>query len=387
MGGLDCFDLAIVGAGPAGCWAALRMSAAGARVAILDGSHPREKPCGGGVTARALDIVRDAIDLRDVAAVPIGTASFEHGPSRLRMAIAGAAQPLVVASRRQFDAALLAAAMRAGARLIPSRVVEVTLDPGGWIVATRDGSLRAGWLFGADGPTSLVRRRVLRPFERADLSIATGFFVHGTTSDEITVAFDAEPAGYLWSFPRHDHLAMGVCAQADEGSAAALLSTASRWVRQNVPGPVQLVRYSWPIPSLRAATIEREQPAGARWMLLGDAGGMVDPITREGIFFALTSADAAADSLLGSANPAAAYTARVRASIHSELIRAARLKRRFFTPRFAGLMMRALQQSAPIRRVMSDLIAGRQTYHGLRRRLLGTMEVRLIWDTVVSRQS
>ena len=385
MSGLDRVDCAIVGAGPAGCRAALRMAAAGARVALLDGSHPREKPCGGGVTARALDVVRDAIDPRDVAAVPITTATFEHGPRRLRMALIGATQPLVIASRRQFDGALLAAATRAGARLISARVIDVTPDADGWIVTTRDGALHAGWLLGADGPTSLVRRRVLRPFDRADLSIATGFFVHGATSDEIAIAFDAQPAGYLWSFPRHDHLAVGVCAQADESSAAALLSTASRWVRQHVPGPVELVRYSWPIPSLRVATLQREQPAGPRWMLLGDAGGMVDPITREGIFFALTSADAAADSLLGSADPAAAYATRVRASIHSELIRAARLKGRFFTPRFTGLMMRALHESAPIRHVMSDLIAGRQTYHGLRRRLLGTLEVRLIWDTLVSR--
>jgi flavin-dependent dehydrogenase len=55
---MDRFDVAIVGAGPAGCRAAWRLARAGARVALFDGSHPREKPCGGGVTGRALDLVR-----------------------------------------------------------------------------------------------------------------------------------------------------------------------------------------------------------------------------------------------------------------------------------------------------------------------------------------
>ena len=266
--------------------------------------------------------------------------------------------------------------------MIPARVTDVTPHRDGWVVATRDGALSAGWLLGADGPNSLVRRRVLRPFDRADLSIATGFFVHGPTSREIAIAFNGPPAGYLWAFPRRDHLAVGVCAQADESSSAALLSSASRWIGGNVEGPVETVRYSWPIPSLRVATLQREQPAGPRWMLLGDAGGMVDPITREGIFFALLSADAAADSLLAGVDPAAQYSRRIRTAIHPELIRAARLKDWFFAPRFTGLLIRALEESAAIRHVMADLIAGRQTYHGLRRRLLMTLEVRLMWQVL-----
>ena len=113
-------------------------------------------------------------------------------------------------------------------------------------------------------------------------------------------------------------------------------------------------------------------------MLLGDAGGMVDPITREGIFFALVSAEAAADSLLGSGDPAARYAARIRPLVYEELIRAARLKARFFNPRFTGLLIHALEESAAIRAIMLDLIAGCQPYRGLRRRLLATMELGLM---------
>ncbi|MEO8076852.1 MAG: NAD(P)/FAD-dependent oxidoreductase [Acidobacteriota bacterium] len=383
MTSTDRFDVAIVGAGPAGCRAAWRMAKAGARVAMFDGSHPREKPCGGGVTGRALEFVHDAVEPRAFTAVAIQTATFAQGALLTRMAIAGpAADPprLVIASRREFDSALLAAAVAAGVCLIPARVLDVTPDGGGWAVATRDGIWRAGWLLGADGPNSLVRRRVLQPFARADLSIATGFFVHGATSREIAIAFEEDPPGYLWSFPRHDHLAVGVCAQADVTSVGALLPIASRWIARHATGTVRLERYSWPIPSLRAATLGRERPAGPGWMLLGDAGGMVDPITREGIFFALISGDAAAGSLLAGGDCAAEYTRRIRAAVHSELIRAARLKAHFFTPRFTRLLLHGLERSEGIRGVMADLISGRQPYHGLRRRLLSTFEVSLMVD-------
>src|SRR6476619_7897257 len=54
-------DIAVIGGGPAGAWAAYRLASRGARVTIFDPSHPREKPCGGGITGRALALVRDAM--------------------------------------------------------------------------------------------------------------------------------------------------------------------------------------------------------------------------------------------------------------------------------------------------------------------------------------
>lgn len=380
MSRVEQFDVAIVGAGPAGSRCAWRLASAGARVAIVDGSHPREKPCGGGITGRALDIVRPALEPGAFDAVRIECASFEHDTDRAAMPVGGSDDfpQLVVASRRDFDAALLACATAAGATLIAERATGVEADGDGWALATRTRTIHAGWLVGADGPNSLVRRRVTAPFERADLSIAVGFFVHGVTSREIAIAFEDRPAGYLWSFPRRDHLAVGVCAQADESSPGTLAPLASGWIARNVSAPERMERYGWAIPSLREQTLQRERAAGPRWMLLGDAAGLVDSITREGIFFALQSADAAADSLLAS-GPADAYAQRLGDSVYPELIRAARLKAMFFRPGFTRLLIRALQQSAAIREIMIDLIAGRQPYYGLRRRLLATREVRLMF--------
>ncbi len=112
-------------------------------------------------------------------------------------------------------------------------------------------------------------------------------------------------------------------------------------------------------------------------MLVGDAAGLVDPLTREGIFFALKSAELAALAALEGSAPERTYEARIRDELHPELRRAALMARGFFQPGFMRLLLRALEESARIRAVMRDLIAGRQPYRGLGWRLLATGELGL----------
>ncbi len=379
------YDVAVVGAGPAGAWTAFRLASAGAHVALFDPSHPREKPCGGGLTGRALRIVSAGLSAADVPGVRVTGAVFTHRQRHADIALTDddtGDAPLVVASRREFDSALLGAACRAGACHLPIRVTDLRADAGGWTIATRDGTWSADWLVGADGTNSLVRRHVARPFSRADLSIAAGYFVHGRSSEDIAIEFEDAPPGYLWSFPRPSHLAVGACAQADQSSSSALFAIAERWIARHAAGArdEELQRYGWPIPSLGVKSIQQETPSGRGWMLVGDAAGLVDPITREGIYFALESGGFAADALLAGEDAARRYAERVRRSIHGELLRAARLRARFYQPHFTALLVSALGRSGRIRAIMADLVAGRQTYEGLRRRLLKTLEWRLMLE-------
>jgi flavin-dependent dehydrogenase len=285
---------------------------------------------------------------------------------------------LLVADRATFDARLLAAAQQAGATLDRSRVTNVTLGPEGVLLDTTGGPCLASFVIGADGANSLVRRRVAAPFRRDQLSIATGFFAHGVTSHEIVVELTGDPPGYIWSFPRPTHLAIGICAQADAGATAgALRARTAAWIAATrIALGARLEPYSWPIPSLSAKDFDTVELAGPRWALVGDAAGLVDPITREGIYFALASGQWIADALAGG-DEAHRYVSRVREDAVTELTRAARLKAGFFRPAFTGLMMRALQESEAIRAVMADLIAGRQPYASLKWRLFGTLEWRL----------
>jgi len=372
------YDVAVVGAGPAGSWTARRLALDGARVLLIDPSHPREKPCGGGITGRALELVADAVDVRQLPAVSIRSARFTSSSSPRACEVPLVDGTLVVASRRDFDGMLLLAARRSGADVVESRVTNVAAARGGFDIETSTGTRRAARLVGADGANSLVRRRLGKAFRRDQLSIATGFFAHGATSEEIAVEFVGHPPGYIWSFPRPGHLAIGICAQGDAGpSATALRQIAAHWIaRTRLADGATLQQYSWPIPSLHAADLETVAPGGPGWLLVGDAAGLVDPITREGIYFALRSAEWAAAAITSSdREPWRQYTSRVREEIGADLARAARLKRRFFQPRFTQLVIDALRRSASVRTVMADLVAGRQGYGDLKWRLLRTLQL------------
>jgi flavin-dependent dehydrogenase len=370
----------------------------GVRVTIFDGSHPREKPCGGGVTGRALALVADSIDPSTFPLTMIRSARFTHlrayGASVGKPALIEATVPLdgdalVVASRATFDAALLTAAERAGATLVRARLSDVSADANGATLTTAERRrYQASYVIGADGANGLVRRRVATPFRRDQLSIATGFFAHGATSDEIVIELTGDPPGYIWSFPRPNHLAIGICAQADAGiGAGALRARTAAWIAATrIAEGATLEPYSWPIPSLSAGDFDVVELTGPRWALAGDAAGLVDPITREGIFFALASGQWIADALLAG-DPVIRYASQVRDEAISELARAARLKAGFFRPAFTGLMMRALMESGAIRAVMADLVAGRQSYASLKWRLLKTFELGLAWRAVRGRNA
>jgi menaquinone-9 beta-reductase len=388
-------DILIAGAGPAGAWAARALAAAGARVRLFDASHPREKPCGGGLTARCLDLLGDAIALPAAIAVshvrfqapPVGREAYPPGrrgvPSvtvptdAASPAASGRSSPrLVVVDRTRFDAALLEAAERAGAELVPERVRALTVAPQGVTVRTATHQFRGRYLIGADGASSLVRHQLARPLPRPSLSIALGVYVRDASSTEIVIRFVTRPQGYIWSFPRADHLAVGICAAADRSTPRELRRHLDAWLAaEGLADGRRLDRYSWPIPSPDAAGCRAGVPSGDRWLLAGDAAGLVDPLTREGIYYALASGACAADALLdGTGSPSDRYADALRRTLLPELAQAARARGSFFSPVVSRLWVDALTVSPRVRRLGLDVVLGCVGYHHLRRTALRRLE-------------
>jgi len=374
--------IAIIGAGPAGAMAAVRLARAGASVTLFDPSHPREKPCGGGLTGRALALIDDIIDVRSLPAVVVTSATVE-GPDRTaHVALNDRGKTpdssLLVVSRTLFDRAMADAAVAAGAHLRAERAIDIVRRGAHFLVRTNCGEHQVDQVLGADGANSMIRKKLAHPFRRAELSVAAGYFVHGSTTSTIALKTMHQHPGYLWSFPRPDHLAMGICAAAvHRASSTQLQAQSAAWLRvHGLDRGARLTPYSWPIPSIGHAARRTPPLAGAGWMLLGDAAGLVDPLTREGIYYALLSGQWAADALVASSGEGAAslYADRILSVLQPELARAARLSGVFFTPAFSSLLVRGLEESRGIRDVFADLVAGTQPYRGLRRRLLATRQ-------------
>src|SRR5947199_2131851 len=149
-------NAAVVGGGPGGALLAWHLARDGANVTIFDASHPREKPCGGGVTARALDLLPPAPADAPLPARLVTTARFEsemgHGVD------VPLTRPVAVAARRDLDAWLLRRAVAAGAQHRPERVTEV--DDSGRVRAAAGIARPFDVILGADRPGHPVRRTV-----------------------------------------------------------------------------------------------------------------------------------------------------------------------------------------------------------------------------------
>lgn len=371
-------NVAVVGAGPGGSLLALRLAAGGARVTVFDASHPREKPCGGGLTGKALRALPQPPPSDPLPARYLDSCLFEAGDGAV--ATVSLAEPIAVASRREFDAWLLRRATEAGARHVQERVASASA---GEVRTTTGRAERFDVVAGADGATSLVRRTFLGPLPKERLMMATGFFARGTSP--MLVRFTPPFAGYLWLFPRPDHVGIGICAPLGEVPTRELTERLQREVARDFPALAnpEAEPYAHTIPSPSADPRSILEIASASWALVGDAAALADPITGEGIYYALRSADLLADTLLTDGN-CARYPERALEDFGRDLLEAAVLHGRFYAPGFSRRMIRYAAWSPAVARVLGELVLGEQGYVGLKRRLLSILP-RFLLEAAVSR--
>jgi geranylgeranyl reductase family protein len=394
---MEQFDLLIVGAGPAGSFAAELLAKQGARIALFDGRPPGEpKACGGGVTAKALkawptllNAVGRSIDELDL---------YSPAGKRLHLKLE---EPFAVYSRIAFDGYLRDRARDAGAQVFAEKISgrSIKRTDGGWQVKSDSGAWSGSVLIAADGANSGIAKMLAGPLSPSDMEVAFGY--RAPLPDNgiapTVVAFLPRWVGYAWAFPRPDHISFGIATTQDAFEHQPLddllwrfmigyyqqrdTATVNFWkddqntsetvaIRQHLETTAE--RYAARIPGLAANTWDNRITCGNDWALLGDAAGFADPVTGEGIYYALRSAE-----LLAAAyrrGDLESYEMAWRADFGAELRRAAQMRRRFYgnfwgAP-FTERMIELAKGHRGVRRVLGDLVAGEQGYTNLKKKLL-----------------
>ena len=363
--------MVIVGGGPAGSQAADLAAAQGARVILYEPRPGWEKPCGGGVPERGVDLCPALADACLPQRAAVRARIFSPAD---REALVPLAEPLRVFSRCDLNRILRERAAAAGAEVRRERVASIARRGTDWEVVDGAGRKeRADFLVGADGASGLIRSRVAPHLPRLDGTIGIGYFLEGFSSDDIVLKFFDGLDGYAWIFPRPDHLAAGICGPGAGGGSRLLFERLERFLIDFYGARIlkRRVRYGAKIPSLPASLRVEESCLGEGWALVGDAAGFVDPLTREGIHYALLSSRLLAQAL--QRGDPAAYPRACAAQFGQELEWARDHQGAFFARRFCEAFTLLASASRPIQAVVSDLIAGRQDYRSLRRRLTSRM--------------
>ena len=364
--------IAIVGGGPAGALAGELLAAGGKDVVLFDEKLAWEKPCGGGLTHKALIQYPFLSEARAQSKFIVDCELRSPSGRRARFKLR---DPLAIFSRFTLNGLLLERALRSGVQLRKERVTRISGEDGEWQLTTPNGEYRAGHLIFAAGARNPFRGQFVSPISPDDLMVTAGYFIPGESS-LLQIQFLKDIAGYIWVFPRPDHLSAGIAAKMGETSTAELRRRLERWLDENSFGLGEARFYSHILPAFRAHTLDEMEVGGDGWTMIGDSAGLVDPITGEGLYYALRSAELCAEALLAGDPPQ--YRARLGEEIIPELKLAARVSKRFYTGQIFGesileRMVSLTEQSEGIRDLMSDLFAGTQNYRDLRSRLLRTV--------------
>ena len=366
-------DVAVVGAGPGGATAARNLAQNGCEVVLLDAARfPRDKPCGGGLPLRAVtwmncDISAQVCGRVRKVAIDGGfcgrlLVSTDSGPKN------NASAPMdsgaVVVDRAQFDQWLTARAVDCGAHFVDKwRCRKAERVTGGFRLHSTNDNVTAKHIVIADGAISTVGRQL--GFVPNQLGICL--------KAEVPMKVDADPEraffhlacirdGYAWGFPFEKNYTLGVgCRRSKVPEIKALL--------KNYVARIPELR-GQPLQSLRGAPIPHFDPTRPDYnlgnaFLIGDAAGLVDPLTGEGIYWAMLSGTCAARAILQQDD--ALYPHLLSKEVLPELGIADQFARRF---RSVPLWSRRLAMSLPAfkRRASTfvELLTGNRTYRSMR---------------------
>ena len=364
--------IAIVGGGPAGSFIAAELARTGRKVLLFDEKLAWEKPCGGGLTDKALarwpflrvaPVERNWIDACQLIAPSGRKVSFELD------------RQIAIFSRLALNGFLLDQARCAGAQIVRERIVEIDGSSGSWRLKSAQASYNADFIVLAAGARNSLRGQFSSALGPENFMVAAGYYIPGT-HHKVHIKFPEGLHGYIWVFPRANHFSVGICGRMQGGSTAEL----RRLLEASLPEFGLTLNgaqfYAHVIPSLTVNALRSSRFSGEGWAMVGDAAGFVDGITGEGIFYALRSAELLSQAL--TIDVPEIYADLLNEELLPELEIAAAIADRFYAGDWMGgpvieRMVQLTTRSPRFRDLMRDLFSGSQDYATLQQRLYLSM--------------
>jgi geranylgeranyl reductase family protein len=407
----------VVGAGPAGATAARTLALAGVPVRLVDRSvFPRNKPCGGGISLRALRRFPYLEPALSRIATHVVSRLYLEGPYGEAATIESDGPAALMVRRFEFDALLAALAIEAGAEFIPGvDVVQACAVQDRIRVTARDGRhFEAATVIAADGVHSVVSRRLglnrgwpasavaldmmeetprgtLRDLDPSTMWVALGFNPGG----QLPEGRRGAPEGYAYIFPKRDHVNVGIGYVLDYFRDAVdrapydlQRSFIDRLRERGIVAGISVRENFTPFLIPVAGPLRR--PGRGRVLLAGDAGGFVNAFTAEGIYYAMVSGELAARTVCEpatAATPAEQYARKVDREIGAELRDSVLIQRYMFADRRRiARVIAGAARSPNTTRLMIEFTQGRCRYGQLRRRILARsplLAVRVAWERLL----
>jgi geranylgeranyl reductase family protein len=364
----EIFDVAVAGGGPGGATVARCLAEQGFRVILFEKEDlPRVKVCAGGIIPRVLHgLPHQAMNVIEKQCT---RAEIHIVDQDLHFIVTRDAPIVSTTMRDRFDAALVHAAQEAGVRVVSGcRVLDFSQRDEGLDIRTIKGKFSSRFLVGADGALSVVARRAgfegpgyLVPALESEIKIAPNR--HRAYDGAVRFDFGIVPKGYGWVFPKKGHLSIGV-GQMRKGNIH-LENTLEKYLRYlGMEESMVFSKKGFVIPTMP----RRDGFARGRCLLVGDAAGLVDPVTGEGISAAIVSGKIAASALAeGRFSPDQVkncYERELKKKILDDLRWSRFVSRLAYDhPKVKSFLFRACGQQ--VCEAMTDIIFGRKAYRSV----------------------